>query len=734
MRLSIWFLLCSFLSLPCAALRAQGPVSFELDVQPILTALGCNAGACHGKARGQNGFALSLLGFDHEFDFTAITKEARGRRLFPASPANSLLLLKATAQLPHGGGERLVAGDANYEILRRWIASGAPRRVPGEPSLTHVTIHPRARSMKPGDTQPLTVTAHYSNNTTRNVTALSAFASSESAVAAVSATGQVTTTNIPGEAVIMARYMYQLDTFTATSPQPIEVNDDVYAKLPRVNFIDDLVWAKLKTLHIVPSQSASDAKFHRRAYLDIIGRLPTAEETRAFLASKSEQKREHLIDALLERAEYADAWANKWADLLRPNPYRVGIKAVFNYDQWIRQSFRDNKPYDQFVRELITAQGSTWHNGAAVLFRDRRSPDEITTLVSQLFLGIRLECAKCHHHPFEKWSQEDYYSFAAYFAKLQFKGTGLSPPISGGQEIIFDGDKGEVTHPITGQSLQPRPLYGKAPASTSPSANEASPRQMLAAWMTSKENDYFAKVAVNRIWAQLMGRPLVDPVDDLRTTNPATNEPLLAALADYFREVKFDQKKLIKAIALSHVYSLSSIPGEFNVKDTRYHSRHYRTRMRAEEVLDAASDITGIREDFQAMPPGSRSMQLWTARVSSMTLDTFGRPDPNQDPPCERIEDPTVTQALHLMMSPQIYTKVASDGSLAAELASKLNKKELTPAQACEELYLTVYSRYPSEKEKTFVTNMITKAENKRQVLEDLLWSLFNTPEFLFKD
>lgn len=713
--------------LPLQGLRAEASVSFELDVQPILTALGCNSGACHGKARGQNGFALSLLGFDHDFDFSAITKDARGRRLFPASPANSLFLLKATAQMPHGGGQRMEVGDANYTTLHRWIAAGAPRRIANEPTLSHITLAPKQRSMIPGDTQPLKVIAHFSDKTTRDVTALSAFQSSEAPVASVDKTGLVKTSAIPGEAVVMARYMHQLDTFTATNPLPGEVDDAVYAKLPRKNFIDDLVWAKLKSLRIVPSEPVDDAKYLRRVFLDLIGRVPSLEETKAFLASTDANKREKLVDSLLARPEYADAWANKWADMLRPNPYRVGIKAVFNYDNWIRQSFRENKPYDQFVRELVTAQGSTWHNGAAVLFRDRRSPDEITTLVSQLFLGIRLECAKCHHHPFEKWSQEDYYSFAAYFAKLKHKGTGLSPPISGGEEIIFSGEKGEVNHPITGKILAPRPLFGEPPKATDP---DADPRESLAAWLTSPGNDYFAMVAANRIWDELMGRPLVDPVDDLRITNPPTNEPLLRALGDYFRQVKFDQKQLIRAIALSHVYSLSSIPGERNIKDTRYHSRHYRTRMRAEEMLDAASDITGIRDDFSAMPPGSRSMQLWSARIGSLTLDTFGRPDPNQDPPCERIEDPTVTQALHLMMSPQVYTKVASDGSLAARLAAA----KLTPAQITEHLYLTVYNRPPTDKEAAYVTGLLTQSTNRRLATEDLLWSMLNTPEFLFKD
>ncbi len=719
-----WVLLAVWCLSPSPAVAAP---DFERDVQPVLTALGCNAGACHGKARGQNGFALSLLAFDHDFDHAAVAKDARGRRIFPASPSNSLFLLKATAQLPHGGGQRLSPGDANYQLLHQWIAAGAPRTAGKQIKLVRIIVSPESRSMVPGDKQALKVTAHYDDDTTRDVTALTAFASSEAPIAAVSDVGIVTTSAIPGEAVIMARYMHQIATFTATNPLPGEVDDEVYAKLPRANFIDDLIWAKLKSLRITPSPPADDAKFLRRVHVDVIGRLPSVEEARRFLESSDPSKREKLVDALLERPEYADLWANKWADMLRPNPYRVGIKAVFNYDQWIRQSFRDNKPYDQFVRELVTAQGSTWDNGATVLFRDRRSPDEITTLVSQLFLGIRLECAKCHHHPFEKWSQEDYYSFAAYFAKLRHKGTGLSPPISGGEEIVFYGGKGVVNHPITGQALSPRPLFGEA----TPIKEDGDPRDALAAWITSEQNDYFAMVGANRVWADLMGQPLVDPVDDLRVTNPPSNEPLLKALAAYYRQVKFDQKKLIRAIVLSHAYALSSLPGERNVADIRYHSRHYRTRLRAEVVVDAISDITGIEESFSAMPAGSRAMQLWTHRVDSLTLDTFGRPDRNQDPPCERIEEPTVTQALHLMMAPQLHTKTTSDAGWAAKLAAS----KLEPAQIIEEMYLAIYSRYPTPREREYAARFYQGENiNRRVVTEDLLWSMMNTPEFIFKD
>jgi hypothetical protein len=705
---------------------AERPISFDLDVQPILTANGCNQGACHGKARGQNGFQLSLLGFDSEFDYASLTQQARGRRVFPASPERSLLLQKATAQQPHGGGLRLEPESEEYRVLLEWIRQGTPRRLENEPQLVRVAVSPTERFMKPGEEQPLTVTATYSDGSERDVTRRTQFQSSEAAIVAVDRGGVVKAGPLPGEATVMARYMNQIATCAVAIPLPGEVPDEYYEQLPRSNFVDDLVWTKLKSLGITPSEPCDDATFLRRVHLDIIGRLPSPEEARAFLDDTSTDKRERLVDSLLERPEYADHWAAKWADLLRPNPYRVGVKSVVSYDQWIRDSFRKNKPYDQFVRELVAARGSTWENGATVLFRDRREPAEITTLVSQLFLGIRLECAKCHHHPFEKWGQDDFYSFAAYFARTGHKGVGLSPPISGGEEMLVLSDKGSVEHPLTGETLPPRPLFGTAPEI----GDAADPRESLAAWITSSENPFFAQVMTNRVWADLMGRGIVEPIDDLRNTNPPSNAPLLAALADDFRDKGYDIKQLIHTICTSHVYSLSSLPGERNSGDRQNYSRYYRTRLRAEVLLDAVSDITGLGESFAAMPPGSRANELWTTRVQSVFLDTFGRPNPNQDPPCERQVEPTVTQTLHLMNAPQLHGYVTSDAGRAAQLAAS----EKSVDEIVEEIYLLVYSRRPDSEEleigrRLFAEEGITR----RQAAEDLLWALLNTPEFMFK-
>lgn len=703
------------------------PISFELDVQPILTARGCNQGACHGKARGQNGFQLSLLGFDSDFDHTAIVKNARGRRVFPASPERSLLLLKGTAQLPHGGGMRIDPDGPDYEVLRRWVEQGAPRSVPNEPQLTGITLTPTQRFLKPNETVQLTVVASYSDGTSRDVTPLAAYQSSEAATVGVDATGLVKAGSLPGEATIMARYMNIIQTCHVMIPLDGEVPAETYAALPRNNEIDEHVWAKLQSLGLLPSEPVDDAKFFRRIHLDIIGRLPTPDEVRAFLASTDPDKRTQAIDALLDRPEYADHWAAKWADLLRPNPYRVGIKSVVNYDNWIRDSLRNNKPYDQFVRELITAEGSTWQNGAAVLYRDRREPAEIATLISQLFLGVRLECAKCHHHPFEKWSQHDFYSFAAFFSHIGRKGQGISAPISGGEETILLAKKGSVEHPVTGEKLDPKPLFGELNASDDPRQLRAS----LADWVTSKDNPYFAQVIVNRVWADLMGRGIVEPVDDLRLTNPPTNGPLLEALAQSFRDSNYDLKQLIKQICSSHVYSLSSIPNERNMADRQNYSRRYRTRLRAEVLLDAVSDVTGLEDSFNAMPPESRSNQIWTTRVNSVFLDTFGRPNENQDPPCERTTEPTVTQTLHLMNAPQLHRRVTSDEGNAARLAAS----DRTPEQIVEDLYLLVYSRLPDAEELSIGGRLYREPEmTRRRATEDLMWALMNTAEFMFKD
>ncbi|MBI1310300.1 DUF1553 domain-containing protein [bacterium] len=701
-------------------------LDFENDIIPVLTDGGCNSGPCHGKARGQGGFKLSLFGFDPEYDFGALSRESRGRRIFPTSPERSLLLRKPIGDVPHGGGLRLEKGDAGYTVLLRWIQDGMPRRADDAPKLVNVTVAPVDRILNFESQQQLIVTAHYSDGSTRDVTSFTAYQSNEGAIAGVNEDGLVETTNVTGEAAIMARYLGRIAVATISVPLAAEVPDSVYADLPRTNFIDDLVWKKLQRLRLTPSQPAPDSEFLRRVYVDIIGRVPTVEEARTFLKDESPAKRTRLVDELLDNPEYVDHWSNKWADLLRPNPYRAGIKSTLSFDNWIREAFRRNKPYDEFVRELLTARGSTFRNGAVVLFRDRREPEELTTIVSQLFLGIRLECAKCHQHPNEAWGQKEFYGLAAYFDRLGRKGTGISAPISGSEEYLFVGKRRPVKHPLTGEEMSPTPLTGEPPVI----ADEEDPRESLAAWITSDGNPLFRQVIANRIWKDIMSRGLVEPVDDLRASNPATNPELLEALAVDLRDNGYDLKHLIRRIANSYVYSLSSMPSDTNVVDSRNYSRFYRERLRAEVLLDSVSQITGIEEKFDAMPPGSTARQLWSHRIDSLFLDAFGRPDPNQDPPCERFPDTTIVQALHLMNSQSLYDKVTSDKGLAASLSASDKSTEAI----IEDLYLAAFARFPTDPERQAATEFLaSQKDTRRTAVQDLLWAMLNTPEFVFK-
>lgn len=723
-RLRHFVLLLAF-ALPATA--DDVAVDFDNDLQPIFTRFGCTSGPCHGKARGQGGFQLSLLGFDADYDFDAITKEGRGRRVFAAAPERSMILAKPSGLIPHGGGKRFEPDGDEYNTLLRWIRNGMPRAIEDAPRLLKVTVSPEAAVAHNGAKIPLAVTAHYDDQTTKDVTSLAAFQSNESPIADVDENGLVTAGQITGEAAIMARFMGQIAVCEITIPRTEEVAKEVYASLPRRNFIDDLVWGKLQRLNITPSDSCADHEYLRRATTDICGRLPKPDEVVAFLGDDSTEKRQQLVERLLKEPAFADHWANKWMDLLRPNPYRVGIKTVLSYDHWIRERFHQRMPWDQFVRELITAKGGTWRNGAVTLFRDRRTPDEVTTLVSQLFLGVRLDCAKCHHHPFEKWAQDDFYSFAAYFAKIGRKGKGVSPPISGSEEFIYAGTKGSVAHPVTGTIMTPRPLFGTAEVSDA----DTDPRDALARWMTSSENRLFAQVMANRVWADLMGRGLVEPVDDIRATNPASNQELLEALGNHFRDSGYSLAELIRVISDSHVYQLSSLPNDRNVADTRNYSRHYRHRLRAEVLLDGFEQISGVPQKYDAMPAGTGAKQIWTHRTKSFFLDTFGRPDPNQDPPCERTKDSTVVQSLHLMNSEKMHLDVLNKASNASRLAASAK----SPSELATALYQLVYARNPSQQERILVTKVMTAEQADRlESVQDLMWAMLNTPEFVFQN
>ena len=712
------------ISVTVRARPANQPLSFLQDVLPVLNKAGCNAGACHAKAEGQNGFKLSIFSYDPQSDHREIVEDARGRRVFPALPEESLLVQKPTLAVAHEGGRRIEPGSDSHRTLVQWIGDGMIYRRADEPDLMKITVTPAARVSRKGQTQRLRVEAHYSGGQSRDVTSLADFISQDIEIATVDATGHVKVGQANGEGVVVARFMGQMAAarFTVAAEKPAPAQR--YAALPRNNFIDELAIAEWQRLGIVPSAQCSDTEFLRRASLDVTGRLPTVAEARAFLDDADPRKRDKLIERLLDHPAYADFWASKWADLLRPNPDRVGVKSVYVLDQWLREVFRKNLPMDQFARAAITAQGSTHRDGPTVVYRDRRTPADLATIFSQVFMGVRLECARCHNHPNEKWTLGDFYLMAAYFDGVQRKGDGVSPPISGGTEFFFHGNRTPVTHPVTGAALSPKPPDGPAPTLTP--ADDA--RVALAQWLLTRENPFFARAMVNRVWGELFGRGFVEPVDDFRTSNPPVHAPLLDALARHFAEQGFDQKKLLRTLLQSRVYQLSSRPGEGAVADGKWFSRSLRRQMAAEVLLDAVGDLTGVPEDFPAMPPGARALETWSYKIDSDFLDAFGRPNSSSDPPCERNGRGTIVQSLHLMHADRLNARIGHERGRARKLA----ESNQSPTAVAEDLYLAAFSRRPTAEELKSVEAYFTKhAARKREAVEDLMWALVNSAEFI---
>ena len=695
------------------------PLHFRHDILPLLSKAGCNSGACHGKQGGQNGFELSVFGHDVAADYQALVSEARGRRVFPGDPSRSLLLTKAANLVPHGGGRRLAEGTTEFNRLLRWIAAGMPKGADDTPEVVSIELFPKSRIMTERSQQKLLVTATFSDGTTRDVTHEALFTSNDETLAQVDPDGRISTTMLAGEAAIVARYHGQVASSRITVPiNKDETLKGELAAWDRSHFVDRLVADKWEELNLLPSAAADDATFHRRAYLDLIGKLPTPNEVRDFLSNTDPQKKTKLIDQLLQRPEYADYWALMWSDLLRVNRDDLGAKGAYHYHKWLRQSLANNQPYDEFLYDLLTAQGSTEQNGAVNFYKAFPQPNDLTIAVSQVFLGVRLECARCHHHPYEKWAEEDFYGLAAFFPRVKSK------PGDGAELIYYMTDKGDVKHPRTQEVVPPHVLLGE------PVDQEAiaDPREELAAWATSPQNPFVARALVNRIWAQLMGRGVIEPIDDLRETNPPTNEPLLAALVDDFIAHDYDVKHLIRTIATSKVYGLSSIPNETNSRDTQNYSRSYRKRLGAEVLLDAVCDVTGEIEILEGMPPGTRAVQLWDHRLPSAFLDTFGRPQRKTVCECERVSDATLGQVLHLMNAPLVNDKITSPTGRAAELAAG----EQSADEIITELYLSALGRNPSAEELS-VSQVAFAAEGatRRSATEDVMWALLNSAEFV---
>lgn len=717
-------------TLPSVAVERN--VSFVNDVMPVFTKAGCNVGVCHAKAGGgQRGFQLSLLGFEPLEDFEHVVNEGRGRRLFFGAPDRSLLLLKATGQVPHGGGARLDPSSEGYALVREWIRQGAPLDNRSASQLVSFEVEPNHAAIERGTAQQLKAVAKYSDGSVRDVTGLALYESNDTAMAEVNERGLVRIGDIAGNVAVMVRYQGKVAVYCAAVPLGAPVENLPSPK----NFIDEHVFANLKALGIPPSPVCDDATFLRRVTLDIAGRLPTEEETTAFLASSDEGKRDQVIDELLRSPNYADFFANKWTALLKNRRDDASdIVSNFAFHAWVRDSLLANKPYDQFVRELLAATGTVIGNPPVAWYKRVKEPKQQIEDVAQLFLGVRMQCAQCHHHPFERWSQDDYYALTAFFSQV-----GRKPSATRGEDLIFHKRGIAVAANMkTGIPVKPGALGDAVPEI----APDEDPRLKLADWMSEKDNPFFAKSLVNRYWKHFFVRGLIEPEDDIRDTNPPTNPALLEALEKHFVGSGFDLKELVRVITQSRAYQLSEVPNEHNVVDRQNFSRYYPRRLQAEVLLDAIDYLAGTQTDFANLPPGTRAVALPdnSYNRSSQFLRVFGRPEAASVCECERVQSSSLAQSLHLLNSQELKGKLANSSGRAERLA-----KDDKPAEAkIRELYLAAFSREPRTDELQTALNYLAEAvvgadgkptdvnKASREKFQDLIWALINTKEFLF--
>ncbi|MFM7245517.1 MAG: DUF1549 domain-containing protein [Planctomycetaceae bacterium] len=712
-------------SVPVHVERAgQSPdLSFRLDVMPVFMRHGCNAGSCHGSARGKDGFRLSLFGFDPETDYHRLTREQPGRRVNLALPAESLLLTKATNAVPHTGGARLKAGDDAHATLERWLAAGATNDPGPTPAVVAVELHPPGAVLDgPGATQQFTVLAKYADGTDRDVTSLAVFLSSNDAAAKVDPSGLVTA-GMRGEAFVMARFeTHTVGAAVISLPKGLAYDWSPPADAGR---IDRLVDAKLQTLRIVPSEPCSDEEFLRRASLDICGVLPTSDEYRSFLASPDPEKRAHLVDQLLARPEFVDLWVMKWSELLmiRTVQNQVSYKAMLLYYGWLQDRIQANTPIDALVRELVAAKGGTFSAPATNYFQHERDTLKTAENVAQVFMGMRIQCAQCHNHPFDRWTMDDYYGFANFFAQIGRK-QGEDPR----ETVVFNSGGGDVKHPVGGRVVPPKFLGGE-----SPDLAGRDRREVLAAWLASPANPHFGRNLVNIVWAHFFGRGIVDPVDDVRVSNPPVNEPLLDSLARGFVESGYDFKKLVREICTSRAYQRSTRPNATNAEDERNFSRAQLRRIRAEVLLDVMTDATGTQNKFKGLPLGARAVQIADGTTSTYFLTTFGRATRATACSCEVKMEPNLSQALHLLNGDTVQQKIRQGG-----VVQRLLEAGRTPEQVIEELYLRTLTRKPTEKETAGLMEIVgtdpaarTPAA-LRETLEDGFWAILNSREFVF--
>ena len=712
--------------------KKQEQVSFVNDIVPIFTKSGCNSGVCHAKAGGgQNGFQLSLLGFEPKEDFESLVKQARGRRLFRSAPEKSLLLLKPSGQVPHGGGVRFPPDSREYLTIRNWIEQGSIYRQENEPTLLSLEVLPRRGHISMGGSQQLKAIAKYSDGSQRDVTSSALYESNTGSMVAVEETGRVKVKDIPGRVAVMVRYQGKTTVFTAAVPLGPRLSSTPAAN----NFVDEHIFANLREIGIPPSEVCDDSTFIRRVTLDITGRLPTEKESRLFINGRDLQKRNQLIDRLLKSPAYADYFASKWTPMLKNRRDEASdITANFAFHAWVRDSLLANIPYDQFVKQLLAATGTVVTNPPVAWYKRVKDPKEQLEDIAQLFLGVRMQCAQCHHHPFEKWSQDDYYGFAAFFSQIGRKPTGTR-----GEDMIFHR-RGLATakNVKTGISLKPSAL-GESVGDIRP---DQDPRLKLADWMSSKDNPFFAKALVNRYWKHFFKIGLIEPEDDIRDTNPPTNPELLEALEKHFIENDFDLKSLIRVITRSKTYQLSAQPEPKNLKDRQNYSRFYPRRLQAEVLLDAIDDMAGTRTRFSNLPEGTRAIALPdnSYNKQSAFLKVFGRPDSQSVCECERVKSPSLAQSLHLINSTEMKTKLAAPSGRAEVLV----KENIDTKEKVIRLYLAAFSREPTAEELQIAVNYLAeplvdkkgkpldKTVRDRMNYQDLIWALINTKEFLF--
>ena len=693
--------------------------SFAADILPILTKYGCNGASCHGSLNGQGGFKLSLFGYDPAPDWDMIVNKHDSRRIDKQRPEQSLLLRKPAFQVKHGGGKLIREGSDDYNAMLGWLRAGAPRDEKTDRRMTALRILPEDSLLYGKQaTRRLLVTARFSDGSEADVTHLVRFSSNDDSIAAVSQTGLVTAGR-GGETAIMVR----APGVVAAAKVGVVTSTRAVTPLEQYNFIDKHVGDKLRRLRIPASAPATDEEFLRRAYLDIIGLIPTAGEARRFLADKSADKRAKLVDELLNRPEYADHWATYWGDHLSNTKQLLYNKGPYTFTRWLYQAFRKNLPYDQFVRQLLVSSGNMFDAAATSYYPLMRKEQDMAASTAQLFLGVSIDCARCHNHPLEKWTQDDYNGMAAFFSQVRYKSAGPR----NNERILYVDFARQFQHPDTKQVHRPRPLGGQAlPDPTGPGAEFTDRREQLVDWMTRPGNPYFARAIANRMWRNFMGRGMVEPVDDFRVTNPSTNDALLDALAKDFTDHHFDLHHLIRRITASRAYQTSSVPVDGNKEDTMAYSRYYPKRLSAEQLADSIALATGVPDQYRSLYPGTRAMQLPEPEVESYFLEVFDRP--SRQLICERKNAPTLNQALHLVSGESLQKKIGDAKSVLRQaLAAGFG-----PEQVVENLYLGTVSRFPDADEKRLAREAIAKAGSAERGLEDVFWALLSSKEFLY--